>query len=128
MARVVPHAREPLDERGHARQRPQLRGEPMSPGAFEQCGFDPRELRRLEPWLAPRTAGGLQGRAAFVPPGVIPAMGGRPRRAKSAGHARLRFAAREQTRGLVPTRFQRSKIPTGSAAGWWHSLASQSTR
>jgi hypothetical protein len=38
------------------------------------------------------------------------------------------LAAREQPRGLVPTRFQRSKIPTGSAAGGWHSLASQRTR
>jgi len=128
VARVVPHAREPLDERGHPRQRPQLRGEPMSPGALPQRGFDPRELRRLEPRLAPGPAGGLQGRAPVVLPGVIPAVGGRPRRAQRAGHGRLRFAAREQARGLVPTRFQRSKVPTGSAAGWWHALASQGTR
>lgn len=128
MARVVPHAREPLDERGHPRHCPQLRGEPMSPGALPQRGVDPRELRRLEPRLAPGPAGRLQGRAPGVLPGVIPAVGGRPRRAQRAGHGRLRFAAREQTRGLVPTRFQRSKIPTGSPAGSWHSLASQGTR
>ncbi len=128
MARMVPHAREPLDERGHPRQCPQLRGEPMSPGALEQRGCDPRELRRLEPRLAPRPPGGLQGQAPGGLPGVIPAVGGRPRRAQRAGHGRLRFAAREQTRGLVSTRFQRSKVPTGSAAGWWHALASQGTR
>jgi len=86
------------------------------------------DLRRLEPRLAPRTARGLQGRAAVVLPGVIPAVGGCPRRAKRAGDGHLRCAAREQTRGLEPARFQRSKIPTGSAAGWWHSLASQDTR
>jgi hypothetical protein len=99
----------------------------MSPGALEQGGFDPRELWRLEPRLAPRTACCLQSRTALVLPGVIPTVGGRPRRSKRAGYGRLRFAAREQTRGLVPTRFQRSKIPTG-AAGWWHALTSQGTR
>jgi hypothetical protein len=128
VARVVLHAGEPLDERRHARQCPQRRGEPMSPGALEQRGFDPSELRRLEPRFAPGPASGLQGRAAVVLPGVVPAVGGRPRRTQRAGDGRLRCAAREQTRGLEPTRFQRSKIPTGSAAGWWHSLASQDTR
>jgi len=33
----------------------------MSPGALPQCGFDPRELRRLEPRLAPGPAGGGPG-------------------------------------------------------------------
>jgi hypothetical protein len=128
VARAVPHPREPLDERGHARQRPQFRGEPMGSGSLKQRRFDPRELRRLEPRLAPRTAGCLQRLAALVLPGVIPAMGRRPRRAKRASNGRLRFAAREQPRGLVPTRFQRSKIPSGSAVGGWHCLASQGTR
>ncbi len=128
MARVVSHPGEPLDQGRHAGQRPQLRGEPMSARALEQRGFDLRELRRLEPRLAPRPSGRLQGRAALLLPGVIPAVRRRPCRAKRPRHARLRFAAREQTGGLVPTRFQRSKIPTGSAAGWWHSLASQDTR
>ena len=128
MTGVVPHVCEPLDQRGHARQRPQLRREAMSPGALEQGRFDPRELRRLEPRLAPRTAGCLQSCAALVLPGMKPAVGGGSRRAKRAGDGRLRFAAREQPRGFVPTRFQRSKIPTGSAAGGWHSLASQGTR
>lgn len=127
MARVVPHPREPLDERGHARQRPQLRGKAMSPGALEQSRFDPRELRRLEPRLAPRPARCLQSCAAFVLPGMKPAVGSGSRRAQRAGDRRLRFAAREQPHRFVPTRFQRSKIPTGSAAGGWHSLASQST-
>lgn len=128
MPRVVPHAREALDDDGHARQRPQRCGEPMGPGALEQCSFDPRELRRLEPRLAPRTAGCLQGCAALVLPGMKPAVGGGACRAKRAGDGRLRYPAREQPRGLVPTRFQRSKVPTGSAAGGWHSLASQGTR
>jgi len=128
MSRVVPHVCEPLDDDGHTRQGPQLRGEAMSPGALEQCPFDPRELRRLEPRLAPRTASRLQACAAFVLPGMKPTVGGCARRAQRAGDGRLRCAARKQPRGLVPTRFQRSKIPTGSAAGGWHSLTSQGTR
>lgn len=128
MAGVVLHTGEPLDERRHAGQRPQLRGEPMSPGALAQGRLDPRELRRLQPRLAPSTASGFQGRAAVVLPSVIPAVGRCPRRAQRAGHGCLRLAAREQTRGLVPTRFQRSKISMGSAAGWWHALTSQGTR
>jgi hypothetical protein len=128
MARVVPHPSEPLDECRHARQRPQLRGKAMSPRALEQRRFDPRELRRLEPRLAPRPARCLQSCAAFVLPDVKPAVGSGPRRAQCAGDRRLRFAAREQPRGFVPTRFQRSKIPTGSADRWWHGLASQDTR
>jgi len=100
----------------------------MSPGALEQCRFDPRELRRLEPRLAPRTASAFQGAAALDLPGVEPAVGGGSRRAQRAGDGRLRLAAREQPRGRVSARFQRSKIPTGSAAGGWHSLASQGTR
>lgn len=128
MTRVVPHPRQPLDDQRHAWQRPQLCGEAMTPRALEQGGFDPRELRRLQPRLAPRTACGLQGGAAIVLPGMKPAVGGGARGAQRAGDGRLRLAARKQPRGLVPTRFQRSKIPTGSAAGGWHALASQGTR
>lgn len=128
MARVVPHPREPLDDERDARQRPEFRGEAMSARALEQCRLDPRELRRLESRLAPRPARSFQAGAAFVLPGMKPDVGGGARRAQCAGDGRLRFAAREQPRGFVPTRFQRSKIPTGSAAGRGHALALQDTR
>jgi len=128
MPRVVSHAGEARDDHGHARERPQLRGKAMSARALAQCGFDARELRRLESRLAPRPAGGLQGGAAIVLPGMKPVVGGSPRCAQRASDGRLRFAVGEQPRGFVATCFQRSKIPTGSAAGGWHALASQGTR
>ena len=128
MARVVPHARETLDDAGHSRQGPQFRGEAMSPRPLEQGRFDLRDLRRLEPRLAPCTTRRLQGPAAFVLPGMKPVVSSGARHPQRAGDGHLRLAPCEQPRRFVPTRFQRPKIPTGSSAGRWHSLASQDTR
>jgi len=128
MAGMMCDAGEALDQGRDARQRPQRRREPMRLGAGPQRAFDPSQLPRPEPRLAARPARRFQPLPPLGAPGLIPVIRGRSRHAQLPRHRGLRFAPREQPRGLEPARFQRSKIPTGSAARSWHESAWHRTR
>ncbi len=119
--------REALDQLGDARQRPQRRREPMRLGAGPQRAFEAPQFGGPEPRLAARP-GRFQPRPPLGAPSLIPVIRGGRRHVQPPRHRGLRFATREQLRGLQPTRFQRSKIPTGSVARCWHESAWHRTR
>lgn len=121
VARVMPHAREALEERG-----PCAAASTTPWRSHEHGGFVPRDPRRLEPGLAGRPARGLQASAACLLPGRKRGVGGGAHCSERADDRHLQFALREQPRGFAPSCFQR-KIPAGSAASGWHSLASPGT-
>ena len=56
LPRVMAHTRQPLDDRRHAGQGPEVRAEAVHPRAGAQRLLDRRQLLRLELRLAPRAA------------------------------------------------------------------------
>jgi hypothetical protein len=114
---------QPLDQLGHPRQGPPWRREPVGLGAGSQGAFDLLQLHGSELRLAPGPARRFQARPALGAPGLMPMIHGGGGHAQLSRHRGLRFATPEQLRGLQTARFQRSKIPTGPAAGSWHGSA-----
>lgn len=123
MAGMVRDSRQPFDQFRHPRQGPQRRGEPVGLGARAQRAFDLPQLHPSQLWLAPSAPRGFQPRSALGPPGLMPVIHGGGRHTQLSRNRSLRLATREQLRGLQAARFQRSKIPTGPAAGTWHESA-----
>jgi len=122
------HPGQALDHLRDPGQRPQLCAEPVGPRARSQGPLDPRQVLWGKPRLAARPARRLQAGPPLRLPGLMPVIGGGRRHAHDPRHHRLRLAPREQLRGLKPPSFQRSKIPSGSAAGRWHGSACDGTR
>lgn len=75
MAGMVPHAGVPLDDGGHARQRPQLGRETVGARALQKPALDLGELLARELGLATGSAGGAQCDEAALLPGPVPAAG-----------------------------------------------------
>ena len=123
MARMMGHARQAFDQRRHAGQRPHVGAEPVGRGPRPQAALDCRPLLGLEPRLAASSPGGPEPRSPIGLPGLMPVVGGRGRHAQRPGHCGLRLALGEQLRRLQPPSFQRSKIPSGPAAGGRHGSA-----
>lgn len=123
MTRVIPHAREPLDQRRHAGQRPQLRGKAVAPRSAQQRLLHPSQLPAVHPALSPQPADCLQALPPLTAPRVVPAMRGLPTDLQRAHDHRLGMPVPEQPRGFEATRFQRGNVPSiavriGHAAAW----------
>lgn len=123
MAWMMGHARQAFDQRRHAGQRPHVGAEPVGRRPRPQGALDRRPLLGLESRLAAGSPGGPEPRPSIGLPGLMPVIGGRGRHAQRPGHRGLRLALREQLRRLQPPSFQRSKIPSGPAAGGRHGSA-----
>jgi hypothetical protein len=95
----------------------------MGLGAGSQRPFDLPQLPTSQPRLASGPPRGFQARPALGAPGLIPVVHGSGCHAQLPRYRGLRLAMREQLRGLQAAHFQRSKIPTGPAAGSWHESA-----
>lgn len=127
MARVILDARQACDHRRHARQGPQIGTESVGGRPAAQGRIEARQLLRVQPRLPARPPGRFQAYPAVGLPGAIPPTGRHRRHIQHAGHSRLRFAAREQPRGLEPSCFQRGEIPSGTTrsrhGSTWHRSA-----
>jgi hypothetical protein len=121
---MVPDARESRDDLRDPRQRPQIRAEPLRGRAGSERPFDHGHRRGAELRFAPGPPRALQPQPAPALPRMVPVVRTDPRHAELLGHRRLRFASREQPRGLQPARFQRGKIPSGCG----HASACDRTR
>ena len=108
---MMANASHALDQLRYSRQGPQVGAEAMGVGAGPQGPVHLLELRRPEARFAPGSACPLEPRSPLRFPCVIPVVGGDSGNAQRLRHPSLRFATREQPRGLEPTRFQRGKIP-----------------
>ena len=127
MTGVIAHRREPFDEPGHARQRPQLRREPVLARPLPQGQLQTRQLFAIQPGLAPQPPRGLQPLAPLLAPRLIPSVRRLPTDLQCPHDRRLRLPAPEQPRGGEAARFQRSNIP--SLAAWiGHASASDGSR
>lgn len=124
MPGMVPDAGEALDDVGDPRERPQIGPKAMRRRPSSHSPFYGRQRFGSQPRLAPGSARPLQPRSALAFPRVVPVVRTDPRHAERPGHRRLRFASREQPRGLQPARFQRGQIPSESG----HASACDGTR
>jgi hypothetical protein len=113
MAGMVPHTGESLDDHGDSRQRPQVGAEAVRFRTRADRPLHLGQLRGTQPRLAARAPGAFEPRPAVGLPGVEPVMRTDPCDAQRLGHCPLRFAAREQPRGLQPTRLHRGQISCG---------------
>jgi hypothetical protein len=121
---MVSDARQALDDGGDPRQGPQIGAKAQRRRAGPERPFHGSQGVGVQLRLAAGPPRALQPRAAPDLPRVVPVVRADPRHAKLLGHRRLRFASREQPRGLQPARFQRGKIPSGSG----HASACDDTR
>lgn len=124
MTGMVSDARQPLDHFGDPRQGPHIGAEAMRPRARAQRSLDRRELRRLQLWLPAHAARPLEPGPALRLPRMEPVVGTDPGDTQRLRHRPLRFATREQPRGVQPTRLHRGKIPCECG----HASACDSTR
>ena len=127
MASVIVHAGQTLDHRRHARQCPQIGGEPVALRPPEQRALDPRQLPGIEPPFSAQSPRRFQARPAAPAPEVIPAMRRLPTDPEPPHDRRLRLALPEQPRRFEPAGFQRSTAPLPLL---WsgHASASDGTR
>lgn len=122
MTGMMPHARQALDDRRHARQGPQIGTEPLRPRPRPQGALDLRQLLRVELGLPARAPCGFESPRALRAPRLMPVIHRRGRHAQRARHGALRLAPGEQPGGLQPPCFQRGKIATrlGGHVSPWH--------
>ena len=123
MAGMMFDPRHSLDHGRDARQRPEIGTEPMRAGTSSERALDGGQLLRTELRLATGAPGALEALPSLGRPSLMPMIGGGAAHAQRLRHCGLRLAAREPPRGLEPPSFQRSKIPSGSAAGRGHASA-----
>ena len=110
---MVSHPGHPLDDLGDTRQRPEVGGEAVRPRTRPERPLHRQELRRIQLRLATQPARTFEARAPVRLPRVEPVVGTHARDAQCLRHGRLRFAPREQPRGLQPTRLHRGTISCG---------------
>ena len=123
MARVKALPGEPLDERCHTRERPQVGAKPVRGRPLEQGPFDPGQGPPIQPGLAPRPARGLQAPPTLLLPGVKPPVRRRHAHAQLPRHRVLRPAPGEQPGRFEPPRLQRREVPPspcGDHPSAWH--------
>lgn len=100
MAGMVPHPCVPLDDGGHARQRPEIGAEAVGARPLEKPALDLHELSATEFGFATRSTGGPQRPQATLPPGPVPATDALAAGVQRTGHKSLLLAAPEQLRGF----------------------------
>ena len=69
------------------------------------------QLRGVQPGLPARAAGAFEPGPPVGLPRVVPVVGTDPGDSQRLRHRHLRFATREQPRGVQPTRLHRGQIP-----------------
>ncbi len=111
MRRVILHARLPLDDHGHAGERPQIRGEAERARPLTQGRVNLRQGAGLEFGLAPRPPGAPQRGPASVAPRVEPPHDALATHAEPTRDRPLRIlASGEQPGRLLPTYFHPMEI------------------
>jgi hypothetical protein len=113
MARMVADSGQPLDHFGDSRQGPEIGAESVRPRAIPQRPLHPGQLRGLQSRPPARAAGALEPGPSLGLPRMEPVVGTDPGDAQRLRHCHLRFATREQPRGVQPTRLHRGQIPCG---------------
>ena len=103
MARMVPDPREPLDQLGDPRQGPEVGAESVRPWPIPQRSLHPSQLRGVQPGLPARTTRAFEPRPPLGRPRMEPVVRTDPGYSQRLRHRHLRFATREQPRGLQPT-------------------------
>jgi hypothetical protein len=105
MAGMVPHPRVPLDDGGHARQRPQIGAEAVGPCALAQQTLDLLELAAVKFGLAAGSTGGAQRAQAALFPRLVPATGTLAACLERPSDKGQSLASPEQLRGLSAALF-----------------------
>ena len=113
MARMVSDPGQPGDQFGDSRQGPQIGAESARPRAIPQRSLHPGQLRGVQSRLPTRAARAFEPRPSLGLPRVEPEVGTDPGDPQRLRHRHLRFATREQPRGVQPTRLHRGQIPCG---------------
>jgi hypothetical protein len=122
MARVILHARQPLDDASDARQGPEVRAEPMRARPLAQGRFDPGQLLRRQSRPPAGAARRPQRWASPPAPRAVPAHDALAAGAQAPSDGALRLSARgKQPRGLLATNFQSVEIPPWPLTSW-HAL------
>lgn len=86
MAGMVPHPGVPLDDGGHARQRPQIGAEAVGARPLEKPVLNLGELWAIEFGLATGSTGGAQRAYPTPLPGLVPAAGALAAGLERPGH------------------------------------------
>jgi hypothetical protein len=87
MPRMMAHPRQSLDDRRHARQRPEVCAESVPARTRAQRLCDRRQLLGPKLGLSPGAPGGFEPRAPVRVPGVIPVVSGHRRDPQGPRHA-----------------------------------------
>ncbi len=111
VARMVADVARLLDQLPDAPRRPQTRVEAERLGPALEATFNPPQLRRRQPRLAPRTAGKLQARSAADEQLSCPPVDRLPMHPDLPRDLRLAHALPQQRRRAQSPRFQRREIP-----------------
>jgi hypothetical protein len=106
MARMVPHAGQPLDQLGHPRQSPQIRPEALGARSLAQGPVQLLQLLALKLRLAPRPPGGPQSLHAPLLPLPVPAADTLATDLESSGDRRKPLARAEQLGGSSASIFE----------------------
>jgi hypothetical protein len=113
MPRVVPDPGLAGDDRGQAREGPQVRAEPEGPGALPQGHLHRLELVRAELRLAARPPSGPQRGGPAPPPLAVPAQDALAADAQPAGDLGVsQVPGREQPGRRAATLLQGFEIPS----------------
>ena len=113
MARMITNSGHPLDHRGHARKRPQIAAETVSPAALAQHLLDGTKLTTVQLRLATRPPGTAQGVRAAAPPFPIPTTDALPTDLQVARHGcQNQFAGSKQASRLLAPMLQFLEIPS----------------
>ena len=110
MSRVVPDADGTLDDKRHARKRPQIGGETVSTGTAQQRALDATEVLLAGPRRAADPRGAAKGSQPASLPLLIPSASALPRHPKGAAHLSARGAAAKQISGGAPALLERGAI------------------
>ena len=113
MTGMITHSGHPLDHPGHARERPQIAPEAVSPAALAQHLFHGTELMAVQPRLATRPPGAAQGIAAATFPFPIPTTDALATHLQLTRNGRQNhLASCKQARRLLAPTLQFLKIPS----------------
>jgi hypothetical protein len=105
VAGMVPHPRVPLDDGGHARQRPQIGAEAVGACALAKQAFNLFALATVEFGFAAGATGGAERGQTTALPGLVPATGTLAAGVERPRHKGHRLARPEQLGGLLAALF-----------------------
>ena len=114
MSAVIAHSRDPLEEGGNPRQRPQLRSETMGPGSLPQGLVHQSQLLVVQFRRPPSPARTTNPARLIRPPCLKPTAHALAADVEFPRHLRLDpLASDEQPRGAAPPLLQGRKISPG---------------